>query len=168
MWDLPRPGIEPVSLALAGRFLSTVPPGKSLFLLPLITTPPPPLPPHHNRHKPPRLQGLAVLVYKLYILRIYLYTKNEVLVYKLYFLFVRKVVLSCYAIWSLIHILNNLSFFFYFFRLCFCFIFTAFEAIPSIDFIFAKLSLMIHNVDSLMFLVWETHVFPYFFRNTCF
>ena len=157
-----------MSLALAGRFLSTVPPGKSLFLLPLITTPPPPLPPHHNRHKPPRLQGLAVLVYKLYILRIYLYTKNEVLVYKLYFLFVRKVVLSCYAIWSLIHILNNLSFFFYFFRLCFCFIFTAFEAIPSIDFIFAKLSLMIHNVDSLMFLVWETHVFPYFFRNTCF
>ena len=36
---------------------------------------------------------------------------NEVLVYKLYFLFVRKVVLNCYAIWSLIHILNNLSVF---------------------------------------------------------
>ena len=30
MWDLPRPGIEPVSPALAGRFLTTVPPGKSL------------------------------------------------------------------------------------------------------------------------------------------
>ena len=29
MWDLPRPGIEPVSPALAGRFLTTVPPGKS-------------------------------------------------------------------------------------------------------------------------------------------
>ena len=29
MWDLPRPGIEPVSAALAGRFLSTTPPGKS-------------------------------------------------------------------------------------------------------------------------------------------
>ena len=28
MWDLPRPGIEPVSPALAGRFLTTVPPGK--------------------------------------------------------------------------------------------------------------------------------------------
>ena len=29
MWDLPGPGIELVSLALAGRFLSTAPPGKS-------------------------------------------------------------------------------------------------------------------------------------------
>ena len=29
MWDLPRPGLEPVSAALAGRFLTTVPPGKS-------------------------------------------------------------------------------------------------------------------------------------------
>ena len=32
MWDLPRPGLEPVSLALAGRFLTTVPPGKPLYL----------------------------------------------------------------------------------------------------------------------------------------
>ena len=32
MWDLPRPGIEPVSLALAGRLLTTAPPGKALFL----------------------------------------------------------------------------------------------------------------------------------------
>ena len=30
MWDLPGSGIEPVSPALAGGFLSTVPPGKSL------------------------------------------------------------------------------------------------------------------------------------------
>ena len=29
MWNLPGPGIKPVSSALAGRFLSTVPPGKS-------------------------------------------------------------------------------------------------------------------------------------------
>ena len=29
MWDLPRPGTEPVSPALAGIFLSAVPPGKS-------------------------------------------------------------------------------------------------------------------------------------------
>ena len=29
MWDVPGPGIEPVSPALAGRFLSTVPLGKS-------------------------------------------------------------------------------------------------------------------------------------------
>ena len=28
MWDLPRPGLEPVSLALAGRFSTTAPPGK--------------------------------------------------------------------------------------------------------------------------------------------
>ena len=29
MWNLPGPGIEPMSLALAGGFLSIVPPGKS-------------------------------------------------------------------------------------------------------------------------------------------
>ena len=28
MWDLPRPGLEPVSPALAGRFSTTSPPGK--------------------------------------------------------------------------------------------------------------------------------------------
>ena len=28
MWDLPRPGLQPVSPALAGRFSTTVPPGK--------------------------------------------------------------------------------------------------------------------------------------------
>ena len=33
MWDLPRPGLEPVSPAFAGGFLTTVPPGKSLSLL---------------------------------------------------------------------------------------------------------------------------------------
>ena len=36
MWDLPRPGLEPVSPALAGRFSTTAPPGKpswSLFNL---------------------------------------------------------------------------------------------------------------------------------------
>ena len=30
MWDLPRPGLEPVSPALAGGFLTTAPSGKSL------------------------------------------------------------------------------------------------------------------------------------------
>ena len=29
-WDLPRPGLEPVSPALAGRFSTTVPPGKPM------------------------------------------------------------------------------------------------------------------------------------------
>ena len=34
MWDLPRPGLEPVSPALAGRLSTTAPPGKpqTLFL----------------------------------------------------------------------------------------------------------------------------------------
>ena len=30
MWDLPRPGLEPVSPALAGRFSTPAPPGKPL------------------------------------------------------------------------------------------------------------------------------------------
>ena len=33
MWDLPRPGLEPVSPALAGRFSTTAPPGKPWFFL---------------------------------------------------------------------------------------------------------------------------------------
>ena len=32
MWDLPGPGLKPVSPALAGRFLTTVPPWKSVFI----------------------------------------------------------------------------------------------------------------------------------------
>ena len=32
MWDLPRPGLEPMSPALAGRFLTTAPPGKPACL----------------------------------------------------------------------------------------------------------------------------------------
>ena len=32
MWDLPRPGLEPVSPALAGRFSTTAPPGKAYLL----------------------------------------------------------------------------------------------------------------------------------------
>ena len=32
MWDLPGSGIEPVSPALAGGFLTTGPPGKLAFL----------------------------------------------------------------------------------------------------------------------------------------
>ena len=32
MWHLPRPGLEPVSPALAGRFSTTAPPGKPYFL----------------------------------------------------------------------------------------------------------------------------------------
>ena len=35
MWDLPRPGLEPVSPALAGGFSTTAPPGKPNPLVPL-------------------------------------------------------------------------------------------------------------------------------------
>ena len=41
MWDLPQPGLEPVSPALAGGFLTTEPPGKP-SLLDLILYPPRP------------------------------------------------------------------------------------------------------------------------------
>ena len=44
MWDLPRPGLEPVSPALAGRFSTTAPPGKPLKFLILSE---PWLPPFH-------------------------------------------------------------------------------------------------------------------------
>ena len=33
MWDLPGPGLEPMSPALAGGFLTTAPPGKSQYFL---------------------------------------------------------------------------------------------------------------------------------------
>ena len=33
MWDLPGPGLEPVSPALVGGFLTTAPPGKSYVIL---------------------------------------------------------------------------------------------------------------------------------------
>ena len=32
MWDLPRPGLEPVSATLAGRFSTTATPGKPAYL----------------------------------------------------------------------------------------------------------------------------------------
>ena len=35
MWDLPRPGLEPVSPALTGRFSTTAPPGKPTEVLSL-------------------------------------------------------------------------------------------------------------------------------------
>ena len=46
MWDLPRPGLEPVSPALAGRLSTTAPPGKLLLLFYCCDSPvpfPPPL-----------------------------------------------------------------------------------------------------------------------------
>ena len=38
VWDLPGPGLEPVSPALAGRLSTTAPPGKPLKLLFLIAS----------------------------------------------------------------------------------------------------------------------------------
>ena len=41
MWDLPRPGLEPVCPALAGRFSTTAPPGKpspQLFIIEAISS----------------------------------------------------------------------------------------------------------------------------------
>ena len=37
MWDLPRPGLEPVSPALAGRFSTTAPPGMPYYLFLIIS-----------------------------------------------------------------------------------------------------------------------------------
>ena len=37
MWNLPRPGIEPMSPALAGRFLTSGPPGTTIVLLHLLS-----------------------------------------------------------------------------------------------------------------------------------
>ena len=39
MWDLPRPGLEPVSPALAGRFSTTAPPGKPYVFLYILFQP---------------------------------------------------------------------------------------------------------------------------------
>ena len=40
MWDLPRPGLEPVSPALAGRLSTSAPPGKPYpWFLPLLSGP---------------------------------------------------------------------------------------------------------------------------------
>ena len=46
MWDLPRPGLEPVSPALAGRFSTTVPLGKPLSWILPSSLPPHPAPIH--------------------------------------------------------------------------------------------------------------------------
>ena len=59
MWDLPGPGLEPVSPALAGGFLTTTPPGKPSFYLllagpalSLTVSPPPGQPSHCPGHSP--------------------------------------------------------------------------------------------------------------------
>ena len=62
MWDLPRPGLEPVSPALAGRFSTTAPPGKpSLSILRWIRIPSdlwgPPRVHHYILLCPPRCPG---------------------------------------------------------------------------------------------------------------
>ena len=52
MWDLPGPGIEPVSPALQGRFLTTGPPGRSSWFFTCPTT-------RHKFHMWPRDPGVT-------------------------------------------------------------------------------------------------------------
>ena len=58
MWDLPRPGLEPVSPALAGRFSTTAPPGKpqrGLFFL------------HFVKYHLPSCSALFAIVFTCFI-----------------------------------------------------------------------------------------------------
>ena len=50
MWDLPRPGLEPVSPALAGRLSTTVPPGKPFTMFNFSIRAPCHGPPSCDRH----------------------------------------------------------------------------------------------------------------------
>ena len=58
MWDLPRPGLEPVSPALAGRLSTTAPPGK---------------PQSHVFLRKLREANISVCIYQYFILFIYLF-----------------------------------------------------------------------------------------------
>ena len=68
MWDLPRPGIKPVSLVSQGRFLTTGPPGKPQdtilkdFFLPLLAAPWIPFASSSSSIRPPKrvFQGLVL------------------------------------------------------------------------------------------------------------
>ena len=79
-WDCLRPGIEPVSLALAGRFLTSTPPGKSCFILFDAT-----------------VNGIVFLVYFLnYLLLVYRNTTNYCLLI-LYFATLLNLFISYHA-----------------------------------------------------------------------
>ena len=72
MWDLPRPGLEPVSPALAGRLSPTAPPGKSqlsiLYILVYICQSQSRNSSHHHNHTtPPWLSAFGVHMFVLYI-----------------------------------------------------------------------------------------------------
>ena len=87
MWDLPGPGLEPMSPALAGGFLTTAPPGKPkksvLFLTPgfipsfLCSQPLPHFQSHKNLHHQESCSWLLIylfitgLIFLLCILHIY-------------------------------------------------------------------------------------------------
>ena len=73
MWDLPRPGLEPVSPALAGRFSTTAPPGK-----------------------PEKALFLTIIYTYVYIEAYnYMYISYKLYCYILYNIFVYKAVLYC-------------------------------------------------------------------------
>ena len=65
MWGPPRPGIEPMSSALAGRFLTTVPPGKSLFIF-------------------SKNQLLISLIFSIVFLRYFIYLYSDLLFLSFY------------------------------------------------------------------------------------
>ena len=82
MWDLPRPGLEPVSPALAGRLSTTAPPGKPQFLHILVKAVHDPLIDNHVISVPPNfpsavissVQGLLLLIFYLLHRAIHQYT----------------------------------------------------------------------------------------------
>lgn len=82
-------------------------------------------------------------------------------------LIVRKVVPNCGTIWSLIHMLSNFSISSISLGLVLILLtFTVLEVFPDIDIIFAELSLMVPNVDSLCLSVGRYHTFSHLFQNT--
>ena len=60
MWDPPRPGLEPVSPALAGRLSTTAPPGKPLSTLLLVVTSITPFTLTLHHPPPPKL-GIGIM-----------------------------------------------------------------------------------------------------------
>ena len=66
MWDLPGPGLEPVSPALADRFLTTAPPGKPLIFSLELELDQLPIKCFHIHPKREKRKGLGVFVCLFY------------------------------------------------------------------------------------------------------
>ena len=76
MWDLPGPGLEPVSPALAGGFLTMAPPGKPKSVHSFYNTTQPPKEMFHNfqslKYSKVHSKSLYIYLY-IYILYMYIY-----------------------------------------------------------------------------------------------